>query len=358
MIDEFRSTSNLKLKNKILLWDNNLQLDEDGSVLLEAIKRYGSISLAAKQVNKDYRLAWTKVDELEKKGRFKLIDRTLGGFGGGSAKLTLKGEIVLQKYLLAKKKLNYFVESTSVLKPDLSIMGSHCHALETLVSMIEEKLKGFFVEYISVGSENGLQLVIKGLADLSGIHLFDKESGEYNSFLLKNTFFGDKIALIKGYWRMQGLIFNKGNPKNVHSIEDILRKDVVFINRNTGSGTRILTDILIQKITADRRLDFRELIKGIRGYKNEVRSHFDIATAIKNGKADVGIGIQSVAGLLELDFMPIQSERFDFVVLKEQLDKKRIKRFIDVLSSKDFILRMSKKDIGIRTDKETGNILT
>ena len=358
MIDEFKSTNNLKLKNETLLWDNNLQLDEDGSILLEAIKRYGSISLAAKQVNKDYRLAWTKVDELEKKGGFKLIDRTLGGFGGGSAKLTLKGEIFLQKYLLAKKKLNYLTESASFLRPDLSIMGSHCHALETLVSMIEEKFKGFFVEYISVGSENGLQLVMKGLADISGIHLFDKESGEYNSFLLKNTLFGSKIALIKGYWRMQGLIFNKGNPKNVHSIEDILRKDVVFINRNVGSGTRILTDILIQKLATDRGLDFQKLTNGIRGYKNEVRSHFDVATAIKNGKADVGIGIQSVAGSLELDFIPIQSERFDFVILKEQLDKKNIKTFIDSLSSKDFISKMARKDIGIRTDKETGNTFT
>ena len=332
-------------------------LDEDGVELLQAIKTYGSISMAAKQVDKDYRIAWLKIDELERSFGFRIIDRTFGGLGGGSAKLTLKGEILLQKYLLAKKKLESILNAGIIAKPDLSIMGSHCYALEVLIGMMEASYKDFFVEYINVGSENGVKLVLEDIADISGVHLLDFKSGEYNSFLLRDKSIGKKIALIRGYSRIQGIILNKGNPKNVSSIEGVLRKDIVFINRNFGSGTRILLDTIIRKIASERGLSFDRIIKGIRGYDNEVRSHFEVAVAVKNGKADVGIGIKSVAELLELDFIPIQSEKFDFIILKEKMFEERISKFIKALTSKHFQVEIREKDIGIEFDDQLGKIM-
>ena len=359
IIDSIKSLENLQLRKKLYLLSKTSQLglDEEGSELLQAIKKYGSILMAAKQVGKDYRMAWLKIDELEKSFGFKIIDRTFGGLGGGSAKLTLKGEILLQKYLLATKKMQNFLDSEEVTKPNLRVMGSHCPALEILVDMMEASYKNFFVEYINVGSENGIKLVLTNIADISGVHLFDKISGQYNNFLLKDPSFGKKIALIKGYSRTQGIILSNGNPKNINSIEDMFRKDVVFINRNTGAGTRILIDAMINKIALERGLSFGKMIRGIRGYNNEVRSHFEVAIAVKNGKADMGVGIRSAAKLLELYFIPIQSERFDFVVLKEKINEENIVKFNKILTSRRFNTEISEKDLGIEFDDYTGKII-
>jgi molybdate transport repressor ModE-like protein len=360
VIDSFKSLDDLRIVDKLYLFGktSRLGMDEESAGLLSAIKKFGSISLASRYVGKDYRTAWTKIDELEKSFGFKVIDRTFGGLGGGSAKLTLKGEILLQKYLLAMKKMGNFIDSISKIRPDLSLMGSHCNALEILVGMMESEIKNFFVEYINVGSENGVKLVIAGIADISGVHLFDKISGEYNKFLLKDPKFGRKIALIRGYSRIQGIILGEGNPKNINSLEDVLRRDVVFINRNAGSGTRILFDTLMNKIVLGRGTSYRKISEGIRGYDNEVRSHFEVGTAVKYGKADMGIGIKSVAKLLKLDFIPIQSERFDFVLLKDKVDGDNIKKFLQMLSSKAFREEIYEMDLGIEFDDMVGKIIS
>lgn len=360
IIDSFKSLDDLRLVNKLYLFGktSHLGMDEESAGLLSAIKKFGSISLASRYIGKDYRTAWTKIDELEKSFGFKVIDRTFGGLGGGSAKLTLKGEILLQKYLLVMKKMGNCLDSISKIRPDLSLMGSHCTALEILVGMLESKNKNFFVEYINVGSENGVKLVIAGIADISGVHLFDRISGEYNKFLLIKPKFGKKIALIRGYSRIQGIILGEGNPKNITSLKDVLRKDVVFINRNSGSGTRILFDILMNKMALGTGPNSRKISEGIRGYNNEVRSHFEVGVAIKNGKADMGIGIKSVAKLLKLDFIPIQSERFDFVLLKDKIDEDNIKKFLQMLSSKAFREEICGMDIGIEFDDLIGKIIS
>lgn len=360
IIDTIRSLENLQLGKKLYLLSKTSPtgLDEENARLLQAIRQYGSISVAAKQSGKDYRMAWLKIDELEKSFGFKIVDRTLGGLGGGSAKLTLKGEILLQKYFLAMKKVQNFLDSEEVTKPNLSIMGSHCYALEILVDIMEATYKNFFVEYINVGSENGIKLVLANMADISGVHLFDQVSGQYNDFLLKDPSFGKKIALIKGYSRIQGIILSKGNPKKIHSIDDILRKDVVFINRNLGSGTRILLDSMINKMALKGGLSFGKMVGEIRGYSNEVRSHFEVAIAIRNGKADMGVGIKSVAKLLELDFIPIQNERFDFVVLREKIKEEKIVKFIKTLTSKHFNAEIHEKNLGIEFDDRIGQILS
>ncbi len=363
MLDEIerrlRFKADLKPKCRIVLETRNLRyvLEEDGARLLEAVKRFGSISMAAKHVGLDYRLAWMKISGLEKAFGFKVVDRVLGGVGGGSARLTLEGEVLLQKYLLAERKLKQFSGTQDLLKPDLNVMGSHCPALEILIKMIEERYEKFFIEYATIGSENGLKLVLKKIADVSGVHIFDKESNSYNEFLLKNNKFGKKLALIKGYFREQGLIVRKGNPKKIYSIEDLLRKEVTFINRNRGSGTRLLLDALVEKLALDKRIAFKHAVRNIRGYGSEANSHLEVATAIIYGKADAGLGIKASANAFNLDFIPLQREAFDFVALKENANKEKIKRFVEVLLSKKFQSEIRKKDYGIEFHSETGKIL-
>ena len=250
---------NLSVKTFIMISSEFGGFNEEDAKLFEAIKRFGSISMAAKHIGEDYRLAWSKIDKLEKIFKCKLVERILGGVGGGSAKLTIEGEILLQKYLLAKRKLKAFNEK-DLLKANLSIYGSHCPALEILVKYIEENFRNFFVEYISIGSREGLNLILEGYADISGIHLFDEKTGEYNTFLLKDKKIRDKIAIIRGYRREQGIIVKKGNPKKIFSLEDLLRKDVIFINRNKGSGTRFLIDNMISSLSLKNDLDFTDII--------------------------------------------------------------------------------------------------
>ncbi|MGC8911295.1 MAG: substrate-binding domain-containing protein [Nitrososphaeria archaeon] len=325
--------------------------------LFNAIKDFGSISLAAKHVGEDYGLTWKRIDALEKAFGCKLVQRAFGGLGGGSAKLTIEGEILLQKYLLAEKKLRMLNEA-DMLKADLKIYGSHCPALEMLVKQAEEFYNNFFIEYVNVGSAEGLKLVLEEEADISGIHLLDEESGEYNMFLLRDKVFGDKIAIIRGYKRVQGIVTRKGNPKNISSLEDLFRKDIVFVNRNRGSGTRMLLDMMLKEAAARKGLGFDDVIGRVRGYGNEVRSHLEVAVAVKEGKADCGVAIKSAAKLLNLEFIPLKEETFDFVILKENVGKENIQKFIGTLSSREFKDKILEKDIGINFFNDTGKILT
>lgn len=352
----FSKDLRLKLSHSLVLKGED-GLEEEGAKLLESIKRFGSIYLAAKHEGKDYRLAWLSLRELEGNFGFKVVDRVMGGMGGGSTRLTLEGEILLERFLLAKRKFGFLAGSPKFLEPDLKIMGSHCYALDILVRLIEEKFGGFFVELLNVGSEWGLKLVLSGVADISGIHIFKGDRGGYNAFLFKEKAVGRKIALIRGYSRMQGIIVGEGNPKRIKSLNDLLREDIVFINRNKGSGTRLLFDEAIRKLSLERGEKLEKLVKNIRGYGSEVRSHLEVACAVKYGKADAGIGIKAVAKSYKLGFVPLLRENFDFAVLRKNVESDNVRKFIEVLSSKRFQSTISEKDLGIFFHEDTGKVL-
>ncbi|MGB9622778.1 MAG: substrate-binding domain-containing protein [Candidatus Bathyarchaeia archaeon] len=353
---DFAKTLTAKIALKIRSGETEGFSEKDAE-LFKAIKNFGSISMAAKNVGEDYRLAWKRIDLLEKAFKCKLVERSLGGVGGGGAKLTVEAEVLLQKYLLAEKRLKS-IEDRGLLEASLKIYGSHCPALETLVEQAEERFKNFFVEYISVGSMEGLKLVVGKYADLSGIHLYDERTGKYNIFLFEDSCIGEKIAIIRGYKRIQGIVTRRGNPKNICSIEDLLRKDIVFVNRNRGSGTRLLLDNMLKEVASKRGQKFNEVVKSLRGYGNEVRSHMEVGVAVKDGKADCGISIKYVARTLDLEFIPLKEEVFDFVILKENVGKGNIQKFIETLSSREFKDKILEKDIGINFFNDTGKILT
>jgi putative molybdopterin biosynthesis protein len=244
------------------------------------------------------------------------------------------------------------------LKPaDLTIIGSHCIGIDILLGVIRATHPGFSAKVVNVGSTGGLNSIERGQADLAGIHLIDENSGKYNlPFIDKSNLLG-KAALIRGYDREQGLVVAKDNPKSIKGFEDLIKKDVTFINRNPGSGTRILTDLNIRKIAKRKSKDFEEIASQIKGYTVEAKSHSAVAMAVVQNKADVGVAIKAVTRNQPLEFIPIMKEQFDFLVQKSRLNKTPVRLFLKTLTSKEFKEQLDRKRLGINVVAESGTFL-
>jgi putative molybdopterin biosynthesis protein len=160
--------------------------------------------------------------------------------------------------------------------------------------------------------------------------------------------------LVRGYDREQGLIVQRGNPKNIRGFEDLLKKDVTFINRNRGSGTRLLIDRYLAHLAHSMKTNPSELTVQVQGYMHEAKSHSAVAAAIRNHRADAGFGIRSVAG--ELDFIKTDDEHYDFLIPKSRENKESVKQFIQILKSTEFS-QILEKTPGLRTTDQTGEII-
>jgi len=237
---------------------------------------------------------------------------------------------------------------------DLVVIGSHCIGLDILIECLRRASPSFQAKIVNVGSIGGLHAVKRGEADVAGIHLLDEASGEYNSPFLKRYGLSEQAVIVRGYVRQQGLIIAKGNPKGIHGIEDLLTKDVTFINRNRGSGTRILFDLYLKRIADERMTAIEELTSGMRGYESEAKSHSAVAAAVLHGKADAGLGIRTAAERSELDFIPIAEEHYDFLVLKRRLEKEGVKKLIGALKSDEFRAELQRQAPGLVPSAETG----
>ncbi len=242
----------------------------------------------------------------------------------------------------------------SKLRPaDLVIIGSHCVGVEVILSIMRKR-EPFNAKVINVGSTSGILAVKRGEADIAGTHLLD-ESSIYNEPFIKKYGVKDAV-LVKGYLREQGLVLAKRNPKGIKSFKDLLREDVTFINRNKGSGTRILTDMYLRELAEKEGVEFERLVDMIKGYNVEAKTHTSVAVAVASGKADVGVGIKTVAYQYGLDFIPLRSEEYDFLVRKDRMDKKTVREFLEVLKSKEFAEELRKVQ-GLRVYDRTGEII-
>ncbi len=227
--------------------------------------------------------------------------------------------------------------------PELLFVGSHCLGLDVLADVA-----GLNMRVINTGSSGGLSAIRSGSADIAGVHLLD-ESGEYNLPFLER--FGIKNAvLVKGYLREQGLIVRKDS--GIKGFEDIL--NVRFINRNSGSGTRVLVDLKLKEIAAVKGISFEDLTSSIDGYHTEAKTHSAVAAAVKLGKAEAGVGIRTVAELNGLDFIKVADEEYDFVIPQELLESREISILLKALRGKEFTEKMPH---GLRTYKRTGEII-
>ena len=200
---------------------------------------------------------------------------------------------------------------------DLVIIGSHCVGLDVLIGRLQSE--GISVKTLNVGSTGGLAAAKRGECDIAAIHLMDPETGEYN-----RPFLTAALELVPGYRRLQGIVYRKGAPRfEGRSLEDaiggaIVGQDCLMVNRNAGSGTRILTD---------------RLLGGAKpaGYWSQPKSHNAVGVAVAQGRADWGIAIETVARQYRLGFIPAQDEHYDFIVPKARLARPAVQRFRAVL---------------------------
>ena len=216
--------------------------------------------------------------------------------------------IVVEKYYRARADAYLLQQLILPISdhPAVVFSGSHDLAIEVLSDRLSQQM---LLLSMPVGSLDGLVNLRQGLCQVSGAHLLD-ENGEYNVPFVRRFFPDRPVKMITLANRVQGLMFVSGNPKSILSISDITRPDVVFVNRNPGSGTRLWLDAQLKKLAAPTR--------SIRGYEMVVKTHSQAASWIKNGRADVALGLQAAAHAQELGFTPLFEERYDLVLEPEQ----------------------------------------
>lgn len=228
------------------------------------------------------------------------------------------------------------------------VIGSHDLTIDLLNSLLKEATGGrIHISSSNVGSLGGLLALGRRTAHLAGSHLLDTQTGDYNRSYLKRYLPDMKVALITLVHRWQGFYLPKGNPKGIRGIEDLARPDVVFVNRQPGSGTRILLDYELERagIAPER----------IAGYRNEEVTHMNVAVAIVSGAADAGLGIMAAAQALELDFIPVTKERYDLVIPEAYLAEEKIQVLLEIVRSETF--KQKALELGGYEIEETGRVV-
>jgi molybdate-binding protein/DNA-binding transcriptional regulator YhcF (GntR family) len=210
----------------------------------------------------------------------------------------------------------------------IRIVGSHDLALNILVEMLKHNNKSLEIEVTHAGSLGGLIALQEERADLAGIHLMDEETGEYNYPYVKRILPGREVAIVHLAYRIQGLMYVRGNPKGIKGLTDLKRPDITFVNRQKGAGTRVLLDINL------RQLDIHP--HEINGYKQEMDTHLAVGTAIDRGEADVALGIEAAARSCNLDFLPLFRERYDLVMPKPAYRSKLFAPLLSTIISDEF----------------------
>jgi putative molybdopterin biosynthesis protein len=225
-------------------------------------------------------------------------------------------------------------------------MGSHDLAFERLSSSFDKQKSGARMFNLPIGSVDGLIALRQGAAQISGCHLYDPGSDQYNYPFIKHFFPDQEIITITLAHRVQGIITSIGNPKEVTNLGDLEQKEIRFINRNRGSGTRIWLDHRFDSIGINPLQ--------VSGYAQEVNSHSSVSHAIKSGKADVGIGLIAAAHAEDLDFIPLFEEQYDLVFTHEQYQDEDTQILFDLLTSGEF--RNSINNLPGYSTRQTGTI--
>ncbi len=231
------------------------------------------------------------------------------------------------------------------LKGQLIFIGSHDLSLDRINGLLAQRNMGIFLAIGAVGSLGGLFALRKGKAHLTAIHLLDPETHTYNLPYIKRYLSGHKVRLIHLLKRTQGLMVRKGNPLGITSIRDLVRKDVQFVNRQRGAGTRVLLDVLLERENISPNQ--------LNGYTHEVATHTMVAAEIRGGMSDCGMGIQAAAEALDLDFIPLAKEPYDLVIPEEFIKDWRIEGLLEIIRSKTF--RETVQTLGGYDLSESGN---
>jgi putative molybdopterin biosynthesis protein len=234
-------------------------------------------------------------------------------------------------FIISKKLSEGFLKEDYV---DVTLINNHINIDNNLVSIgshdiildiINDQMNdlGFSLSSSHVGSFSGILSIKNNECHIAPVHILHTD-GTYNSFII-DKYLDDNYHIIKGIERIQGLYIKKGNPKQIKNISDLTRKDISFVNRQKGSGTRILLDHILQENNINK--------EDINGYNYELTTHTLVAASIKDERYDTGLGVKSVANLYDLDFIEIGKEHYDFIIHKSILNDPTYQTFIHILQS-------------------------
>ena len=202
-------------------------------------------------------------------------------------------------------------------------IGSHDNTLDLLGNFLKKRNPKLGLSSAHTGSLGGIIALKRNEAHIAGTHLLDEETGEYNVSYLKKYLPGRKVFLVNLVYREQGLLVQRGNPKGIKGIEDLRRPDVVFVNRQAGAGTRLLTDLYLKRLGIEA--------SDVQGYQHEEYTHMGVASAVLSGAADTGLGILAAARALGLDFLPVAQERYDLAIPGEYYDDPKVLALLNII---------------------------
>ena len=208
------------------------------------------------------------------------------------------------------------------------IIGSHDISIDILADEIRRKGQSIRISSANVGSLGGLMSLRKGSCHIAGSHLLDTLTGQYNLSYIRRYLKGMRVTVFHLVLRDQGLIVAKGNPKGINGIEDLLRDDITFVNRQAGSGTRVLLDYKLGQAGVEP--------KSVKGYDHDEFTHMAVAVDVLSGAADCGMGIFAAARALDLTFVPIVREQYDLIIPSAIVDQPNIQVLLETIRTPGF----------------------
>lgn len=243
--------------------------------------------------------------------------------GYAAAEIEIAFSLALDRY----KSLTPPIEKMA--SNSLKFIGSHDPALTLLISRLGGTDTNFSVDVTFAGSLAGLMALARNETDFAGAHLWDEETNQYNRPFIRRLFPGKRVALVRLANRNIGLIVQPDNPYKITSLKDLARPDVRFINRQSGAGTRVWLDAQLKLNNVST--------KKINGYEREGASHAEIAGAVLEDQADVGLGIETAAMGYGLDFIPLTTESYDLVIPQENWGNDGIQRIVTALREPNLV---------------------
>ncbi|AGK96065.1 substrate-binding domain-containing protein [Clostridium pasteurianum] len=241
-------------------------------------------------------------------------------------------------------KTNY----NTILNNNIVLMAGEDVLLDILSRYLSSHPKGAKTMLSCVSSYKSLVSLYEGEAQIATCHLWDGKTGEYNIPYIEKLLPGIPAVIVHLSSRTQGFYVKKGNPKKIKNWEDLRRKDITIANRENGSGTRVLLDQHLKLLGISSQ--------DIKGYNEKYLTHLTVASVVSSGKADLGLGIEKAAFQVQgIDFIPLQKEKYDLVIKKEDLNNLPFKALIEILNSENF--RIELDGIGGYDLSETGKIV-
>jgi len=246
---------------------------------------------------------------------------------------------VTGKWLFPKQLIEQWLENQTINFPKtplplppyhglLIICGSNDLLLDRTISLFNNLYPEHLAVFGNIGSLGGLKALGRDLCHVAASHLLQEDEEEYNFDFVTQEIGGETPVLVNFCRRQQGFIVAKGNPRSISSVSDLSQPKIKIANRPVGTGTRLLLDRELEKADLDSAK--------IEGYSQEFRSHLDVAMEVLSGRADAAPAIKPVAGLLDLDFVPLRWERYDLLVSKEHFFEQGVQLFLGLLHEPEF----------------------